>query len=213
MRTFACLLLSLLVASCCLLTYGQIPRRLVTKTLTLSNGLDWGNMGPLEYCPEGSWAAYMQGKFEEYSFLETDETAFNALRLYCITHEEALTGFIVSTEGEKGEWQEMRSCHDSFLTSMRARVLPPQGALADDVAVQNMQLECNYGQEILTVIDGAYAKIPLGNWGEWSACPKDSAICGIQTRYNKPTIAVDDAGVSDMLLFCCALNETATITN
>ncbi|XP_045136542.1 vitelline membrane outer layer protein 1 homolog [Portunus trituberculatus] len=213
MRTFACLLLSLLVGSCCLLTYGQIPRRQVTKTLTLSNGIDWGTLGKLEYCPDGSWAVNFEGKFEPYTFLDTDETGFNALRLYCFTKDNSLTGFITSTEGDKGEWQDMRSCHNGFLTAMRARVLPPQGALADDVAVQNMQLECDYGREILTAVDGAYAKIPLGEWGEWSACPKDSAICGIQTQYNKPTTAVDDAGVCDMLLFCCSLNETTTVTS
>lgn len=207
MRTHACLL-SFLVASCCFLAHGHIPRRLVTKTLSLDNGIDWGELGPLEFCPDGSFAVDLQAKFEPYDILDTDETAFNALKLYCYTPEGNFTGTIMSTEGEKGQWKETRKCHSGFLTSMRARVLPPQGALVDDVAVQNMQMECDYGQEILTAVENA--RVPLGDWGEWSVCPRESAICGMRTQYEAPSFTIDDAGVCDMLLFCCALDETTS---
>lgn len=38
------------------------PRRVITKTLYLSNGIDWGTIGPVEFCEDGSFAAYIEAK-------------------------------------------------------------------------------------------------------------------------------------------------------
>ncbi|XP_050725839.1 vitelline membrane outer layer protein 1-like [Eriocheir sinensis] len=211
------LLLSLLLAtSCCLLVFGSAPtpRRRITKTLYLSNGLPWGNWGDTEFCEDKSFAAYVEAKFEPYAALDADETALNALILYCVSLETGLpTGHIASTVGVKGELQGMKICTHGFITAIRARVLKSQGTFGDDVAIQNFQIECDRSY-IINAVDGQRdSRIPLGEWGEWSACPDGSAICGMEIRYNKVDALTDDAATSDAVFYCCALNDTLTRTN
>ncbi|XP_050725840.1 vitelline membrane outer layer protein 1-like [Eriocheir sinensis] len=217
MTAFHRLALSLLLAtSCCFLVFGSAPtpRRRITKTLYLNNGLPWGTWGDIELCEDGSFAAYAEAKFEIYAALDADETALNALILYCVNLATGLpTGHIASTVGEKGELQGMKTCPSGFITGIKARVLDSQGAFGDDVAIQNFQIECDRN-DIVTVIPGQKdTKIPLGEWGEWSACPDGSAICGIETRYNEVDAIIDDAAISDATFYCCALNDTLTHTN
>ncbi|XP_071537828.1 vitelline membrane outer layer protein 1-like [Panulirus ornatus] len=195
------------------------PRRLVTKSLVLNNGLPWGSWGDLEYCADGSFAVDMEVKFKKYRLLDRDETALNAVKLYCATPDLHQTGYVMSTEGREGRWQGMRVCSSGFLTGMRAKVLTPQGIFRDDVAVQNLQVECDYSPEVLTGVDdhphhhlegddaATAKKIPDGDWSLWSQCSNGTAICGIQVRYDSPNKPIDDAAVSDITMFCCALEE------
>nr|XP_027215944.1 vitelline membrane outer layer protein 1 homolog [Penaeus vannamei] len=76
------------------------PRRRVTDTLLLDNGVDAGDWGSIEYCEDGSFATALEIKFEPYSLIDTDETAVNAVRLYCSTLDHILTGYIQSVEGK-----------------------------------------------------------------------------------------------------------------
>ncbi|KAK4312291.1 hypothetical protein Pmani_016272, partial [Petrolisthes manimaculis] len=41
---------------------GVSPRRLIVKSLVLSNGLDWGEWQSVEYCPDGSFAVSAEAK-------------------------------------------------------------------------------------------------------------------------------------------------------
>ncbi|KAG7166408.1 Vitelline membrane outer layer protein 1-like 8 [Homarus americanus] len=166
------LFLALLV--CFAAVLGQRDR-IVTKSLVLDNGMDWGKWGEADYCDDGSFASFMEVKVGSLAITES-----------C-----------------------MRSCSRGFLTGLRAQVLGYQGVVFDDVAVQDIQMECNYGDEI---IDGTKTYhnfgIPNGNWGTWARCPNGSAICGIETRLEDPNLVTDDTAVDDLSMFCCALNPT-----
>ncbi|XP_071537826.1 vitelline membrane outer layer protein 1-like [Panulirus ornatus] len=184
-----------------------VPRRLVTKSLVLNNGLPWGSWGPVEYCEDGSFAVDMEIKFEPYDLLDTDETALNAVKLYCATPDMHQRGYITSTEGANGQWQGMRFCEDGYLTGMRAQVLKSQGVIGDDVAVQNLEMECNYGPSTVVGVQGTAARFPKGDWSQWSRCANGSAICGIETRVEAVSLVNDDTGATDLTMFCCSLKD------
>ncbi|XP_063589396.1 vitelline membrane outer layer protein 1-like [Penaeus indicus] len=200
MKTLAAL--SLL--SCAVLSAGQIlmyeERRVVSSNITLDNGLDWGTWGDIEYCPEGSFVHAFDTKFESGS--TTDETGVNALMLFCSTLEHHDTGYITSTVGEYGEWQGMRICTTGYVTGMRGNVLEPQGIVHDDVAVANMEMECDNGKEVITGVMAQ--KFTPGTWGEWAKCDSGSAVCGIQVKWEEPVLG-DDAATTNVILFCCSL--------
>ncbi|XP_037780989.1 vitelline membrane outer layer protein 1 homolog [Penaeus monodon] len=84
------------------LAEDDAPRRQITAELFLNNGMDWGVWGEAEFCPEGSFAHAFEVKLEIYS--ATDDTAVNAVKLYCSTPAEHDTGYAMSTEGRFGDW-------------------------------------------------------------------------------------------------------------
>lgn len=43
----------------------------------------------------------------------------------------------------------------------------------------------------------------LGEWGSWASCTSGNKICGLQVRLEDDHIADDDAGVSDVIMYCC----------
>ncbi|XP_047481274.1 vitelline membrane outer layer protein 1-like isoform X2 [Penaeus chinensis] len=189
----------------------ETPRRQITAELFLNNGLDWGLWGDADFCPEGSFAHAFEVKLELYS--ATDNTAVNAVKLYCSTPAEHDTGYAMSTEGRYGDWMGMRICETGHLTAMRANVLQSQGVLNDDVAVENVEMECNFGDEILAgVEDAKEERFELGEWSRWAHCFNGSAVCGIEIRYEEPYVG-DDAAVTDLVMYCCdtaALDDEET---
>ncbi|KAG7166407.1 Vitelline membrane outer layer protein 1-like 4 [Homarus americanus] len=196
------LLLPLL--SCCLLVAADVTKiqveRNVTTELKLNNGIAWGEWGTVELCPSGSYAHAFEVKFQSPG--GTDETALNAVKLYCATETEHDVDYVTSVVGIEGHWQGMRVCSDGFLTGMRAEVLEPQGLLHDDVAVENVQVQCDYDDnEILEGVENLPMFTP-GIYSEWGYCDAGSAICGLQVRYEAVSIG-DDSATTDLIMFCC----------
>lgn len=201
-------LLLLVFLSCSFLCHAK-PGRDITSFLSLDNGLDWGKWGTFEFCPEGSYAQDIEIRFESYELLDADETAVNSVKLYCVNKESHLTRYITSTIGKKGKWKGMKTCPTGMptgmMTGMRAKVLRDRGLLEDDVAVQNVEMECDFGLSTVLAMDEDVANIPDGCWSTWSKCDGESAICGIQIRYDKEIILEDDVALSDMVMACCSL--------
>ncbi|XP_064105698.1 vitelline membrane outer layer protein 1-like [Macrobrachium nipponense] len=201
-----CLVLSFRLADAA----PKVPaNRIVTKNLMLSNGLDFGKWGIIEYCPDGSFAASIEAKYEDPHLTDLDETALNAIKLYCSTPEGHHEGYITSTIGDEGEWKGMKSCPNGLMTGMRAQVLPYQGSLWDDVAVQNVETDCNYGESTILAHDGTGQSKP-GEWGLMAKCNEGSAICGLEIRYEMPNVVVDTTAVADISMFCCAIESHDT---
>ncbi|KAK7063230.1 hypothetical protein SK128_005239 [Halocaridina rubra] len=182
-------------------------QRVITKNLTLSTGLDFGDWGEEEYCPDGSFAVDLEVMFQDYFITHLDETAINAVKLYCSTLEGIHNGYITSTVGENGEWQGMRPCPNGLMTGTRGQVLDEQGLLGDDVAVQNVEMQCNYGESKVTGVlpTSRDVKINEGDWSEWGQCEQDSAVCGIKIRYEKPSLVADTTAISNIMMYCCAI--------
>ncbi|XP_076044998.1 vitelline membrane outer layer protein 1-like [Oratosquilla oratoria] len=178
--------------------------RMISQYLNLDNPYDAGEWGSVSLCPNGSFAHAFEVKFEEYNAV--DETAVNAIKLYCRNEHEHDLGYITSSEGQHGRWYGMRICSSGFLTGMRGQVLGYQGIFHDDVAVENVELECNHGSEILPgvakLIDVKFNT--NGDWSAWDQCHIGTAICGLQTRFESPVLA-DDVAIADFTMFCCEL--------
>ncbi|ROT74115.1 vitelline membrane outer layer 1-like protein [Penaeus vannamei] len=92
--------------ACCALVTAEPdeePKRPSTSALGLSNGLTWGDWGPKEFCPDGSFVHAFDTKYETFS--DTDETGLNAVKLFCSTPAHHDTGYVTSVIGQYGDWQ------------------------------------------------------------------------------------------------------------
>ncbi|XP_018020559.1 vitelline membrane outer layer protein 1 homolog [Hyalella azteca] len=184
-----------------------IETRGVTSTLFLNNPYDAGDWGFIGLCPEYSFVHAFEILFVPPG--NVDETAINAVKLYCSTEQHFDVGYVESAAGPDGLWYGMKVCHGTFITGFRAKVLEYQGVFTDDVAVQDFQAECNYGEEILSGIslldeeDATPVEFNDGEWSVWAQCPPGNAVCGLQTRVEAPQLADDDTAVTDINLFCC----------
>lgn len=58
-------------------------------------------------------------------------------------------------------------CSSHFITGFRANVLEYQGPFTDDVAVQDFEVECDYGKEIVDALP-----IPVPGKGSSSDSPQ-----------------------------------------
>ncbi|KAB7498746.1 Vitelline membrane outer layer protein 1-like protein [Armadillidium nasatum] len=154
MKAFtSCLFLTLLSLALCksqiydppLKIYGQT----ITQTLYIDNAYhDSGVWGPISLCPNNSFVDAFELKYQEPG--NVDETAINAIRLYCILNGHD-TGYVESSTGTHGEYFGMRVCSgDYLLTGFRANTLEYQGTFTDDVAVENFEGSCGYGREIVS---------------------------------------------------------------
>jgi len=179
------------------------PSRPHTAKLELSNPFDAskGSWGPVEFCPNNSFVRSYEMKLEPDGAF--DNTAVNAWKLYCVDATTGLdTAWVSSSQGDYGDWLGLRVCQKGgFVTGFHALVLQTNSLFSDDVAVQDWQVECDYGLEILGGETGR--STPTGEWGSWVQCPPDSAVCGIQTRVEKSQLTDDDTAVDDVALFCC----------
>ncbi|XP_045625243.2 vitelline membrane outer layer protein 1 [Procambarus clarkii] len=204
MNTFG-VFLPLLASSCLLLGVatqdvkkGSAVRN-VTQELTINNGVDWGDWGPIEFCDEGSFVHGFEVLFDPTGAL--DETAVNGVKLYCANDDHYDTGYVTSTVGSSGQWQGMRVCHEGFMTGFRAEVLEPQGVVHDDVAVENVEMQCGYNGEIFAgVLD--LPKFTPGTWSDWQQCEQGSTVCGLQVRFEAVSVG-DDAATTDLSMYCC----------
>ncbi|MPC85430.1 hypothetical protein E2C01_080206 [Portunus trituberculatus] len=67
----------------------------------------------------------------------------------------------------------------------------------------------------ITIVEGrkvetVHVKIPraahardYGDWGTWQACSEGNKICGLQVRLQNNHPLEDDAGVTDVDMYCC----------
>ncbi|XP_042857976.1 vitelline membrane outer layer protein 1 homolog [Penaeus japonicus] len=121
----------------------------VSESLSLDNGLNRGDWGPIELCPDGSHAYSFQIKYQDLGY--ADDTAVNGLKLFCRDSYGHTTGYVTSLEGKHGTWRSILSCPSSgLMEGVRGYVLPDQGTLHDDLGVDNVQMWCSGG----TILDG-----------------------------------------------------------
>ncbi|XP_072517670.1 vitelline membrane outer layer protein 1 homolog [Salminus brasiliensis] len=183
---------TLLLASC---ARGQRP---IKTTLTASNGGQWGDWGEKEMCPTDFYAVGFSLKVER-PIGDGDDTALNAIRLYCVNKCSSYPytdyAVVVSDMGPWGEWTQPKWCKSGKLMSFQLLVEPPQGR-GDDTAANDIMFQCSGGEEL------AGGGTIWGNWGGWSRCT-GTGICGIQTKVEKPQGSGDDTALNDVRFFCC----------
>jgi hypothetical protein len=152
------------------------PKKLIT-TFTL----DWHR------CPFGRYAQAVQLKTEPYLGLFEDDTAANAIRLYCGDPGNTTTSYITSSQAEWGNWGKVFSCRsdgrplppDGYITGFALRV---EGQTAgDDTATNNIRVICTYtngvGEQTLEA-DG----LTYGSWSGSRKCNSYQSVCAIKTQ-------------------------------
>ncbi|XP_028660102.1 vitelline membrane outer layer protein 1 homolog [Erpetoichthys calabaricus] len=165
-----------------------------SKMITVSNGANWGDWQFTDMCPEGMYARGFNLKVEEQQG-RGDDTALNAIRLYCSSSSSSYPDYYIqSGAGRWGSWTNVQWCSYGFLTAFKLKVEKYQGS-GDDTAANDIIFKCSNGDFI------------PGNgqiWGEWgetsNSCSK--GIRGIQTRIEEPQGDGDDTALNDVRFFC-----------
>ncbi|KAK7073138.1 hypothetical protein SK128_005177 [Halocaridina rubra] len=207
-----------------------------SEMIQIDNGLNRGDWGPPDLCPNASWATSFEIKYAALGHI--DDTALTGIRIYCQSSDGTLVGSAISEEATYGDWLDLRSCNaGEFFDAMRANVVPEQGDFGDDLGMDNLQMSCSDG----VILDGLYGTPALtleeeslklarehivfegketeavhviinekestkdaGEWGSWAFCTTGLRICGIETRVERDTTLTDDAGVVDLIMYCCS---------
>ncbi|KAM3927315.1 vitelline membrane outer layer protein 1 homolog [Leptodactylus fuscus] len=169
------------------LTYGH--------WISVDNGGNWGDWECEEWCPSGTKATGFSLKMERPLGSKGDDTALNAIRLYCTSSGRDTVEVITSKESKWGDWTSVSWCPSGHFISFALRVEAPQRD-EDDTAANNIMMQCSD----YTIIsgDGGY----WGSYGSWSGrCP--NGICGIKTRVEWPIGDGDDTALNDVQFACC----------
>ncbi|NWX87977.1 VMO1 protein, partial [Nothoprocta ornata] len=179
-----------LLGSCCL---RGTEARQYESVLTVPNGGLWGTWGKPQFCPKG-YAKGFELKVESKQgfWLFGDDTALNGIRLHCT---DGTT--IESSVGRWGTWTKAQFCTSNKIISFSLRV-EPQQHLLDDTAANNVMFLCSDG----TQLEGH--GLSGGQYGPWSESCKSTAVCGLQTKVDKPKGRGDDTALNSLKLYCCA---------
>ncbi|XP_039355526.1 vitelline membrane outer layer protein 1-like [Mauremys reevesii] len=166
------------------------PSRPYNQVLVLPNGAPRGEWGPVEMCPEGSYANGFATKGDAPG---EDETGLNGIRLHC---SDGTT--VQSSVGAWGRWQGARYCPRGYLRAFSLGVQPRQDA-GDDVAAAGLRVACSDGELL-----AGHAGDAGGREGPWSRPCLSGSVCGLQTRVEEPGGQRGDrAALNDVRLFCC----------
>ncbi|XP_050686034.1 vitelline membrane outer layer protein 1 homolog [Eriocheir sinensis] len=204
----------------------------VVESLNLDNGLNRGEWGPIALCPDGSTAFAFEIKYSGTGYADDTcvnairlycQDSAGSLTASVTSSEGSYgqwKGMRTCPGGEN-------------FNAMRANVVPDMGTFGDDLGMDNLQLQCSggnvldglygtpaKGQGPMVVremknlgdreVEAVHMKLrksaharDLGEWGAWANCSVGNKICGLQVRLEDDHLVEDDAGVSDVIMFCC----------
>ena len=166
---------------------------------------NWGNWtahGPV-FCDPGTWAIGYRMRVEssQGGGNSDDDTALNAVRLLCKQPRAGGEEWIAAHEGLWGSWHGEARCPGSnTLRSARIRLESSQGG-GDDTAANNLQFACNGTLGTLQASGG----MSWGSWRSWHQCPDNTAICGIDSKFEGSQGGDDDTALNGVRLYCCNL--------
>jgi len=166
---------------------------------------NWGDWGVFQRCPWGRYAQGFQLKTEPNQYLG-DDTALNAIRLFCGDPYRPDTGVVTSTIGDFGEWGNVYTCYPGVLTGFQLRVESERSGSGDDTATNNARFFCSSLPNPNDYIEGDGM-----SWGDWSQaqhCYGGQAICGIQTQVEPYRDSGDDTMLNNVRLECCQYSAT-----
>lgn len=126
-----------------------------------------------------------------------DDTALNAIALYCRYRNGRDAGRIEPHPGFWGNWGEGRNCpQGTFMTHFQMKVEPPQGS-GDDTAANSVAFWCSNNQRI----EAAGSR--WGAWGTWQGGFPSSAICGVRAKVEPQLGKGDDTALNDLEFTWC----------
>jgi hypothetical protein len=156
-------------------------------------------------CPAGMWAVGYQMRVEgsQGGGLSggNDDTSLNSVNLLCQNLTTGAQQWIGSHPGVWGSWYPGSTCSGSnnLLKGARMRIEAPQGG-DDDTAANDVEFAC-------TKIGRPHAPggNPWGTWGSFASCPANTAVCGLNIRFEESVGGDDDTAMNGLELECCNL--------
>ncbi|XP_068130020.1 vitelline membrane outer layer protein 1 homolog [Hyperolius riggenbachi] len=162
--------------------------------ILVENGGPWGGWGGTQSCPEGTSARGFSLLVESPQG-RGDDTALNAIKLYCAEpYSTTVKATVTSSAGGWGHWTRVQWCPSGDIVSFSLKVEQPIDG--DDTAANNIMFQCSD----LTILTGDGG--PWGDFGGWSDICY-SGVCGIRTRVEGSQGKGDDTSLNDVQLRCC----------
>ncbi|MDJ0556384.1 MAG: hypothetical protein QNJ68_18485 [Microcoleaceae cyanobacterium MO_207.B10] len=178
--------------------FGQSFRNDIVNVKESGNGAPWGTWTRPAYCPPGSWAAGYTMRVEPGQG-RGDDTALNAVALYCRDRRGRNVGRISPHQGFWGSWVEGAGCQPAqFFTHFQLKVERGQGR-GDDTAANSVRFWCS-NDERVEATGG-----PWGRFGEWQGGFSRAAICGVRAKVESKQGRGDDTALNDLEFTWCRI--------
>jgi hypothetical protein len=177
-----------------------------TLSQTAPNATPWGGWSERVYCPQGSYVGGYRMRVEP-SRGSKDDTALNAVDLYCYDRAGNLVSSLIPHNGHWGDWGQLATCpKGTYATAFMLKVEPPQGR-GDDTGANSVKFACSNGSVIEASGGGAW-----GSWTSgWVIDPSyswnttNTAICGVSAKIEGWQGTGDDTSLNDLEFTWCRL--------
>ena len=137
----------------------------------------------------------MQLKIESRQWWGGDDTALNAIRLYCSDGT-----LLTSCEGVWGKWRSSVSSKNSIVgIQLRSEKWQRGG---DDTAANGVRFKDCHGR-IYKPGDGYW-----GDWSKWVHCPNGTVITGFWTKVEARQGRGDDSALQTVRFYCDKLSSS-----
>ncbi|WP_197047574.1 hypothetical protein [Planktothrix serta] len=168
--------------------------------LEAPNATPWGSWTRAVYCPPDSWAAGYTIRVDVLSG-PGDDTALNAVALYCRERNGHDVARISPHDGFWGSWREGANCpQGQFFTHFTLKVEPSRRN-QDDTAANSVAFACSNGQRLEASGGGQW-----GSFGEWQGGFSDAAICGVRAKIEEPLgRGGDDTALNNLEFTWCRI--------
>lgn len=178
-----------------------VPRNGITGVKSAPNATGWGRWSTAVYCPSGSYVGGYSMRVEPWQ-RRGDDTALNAVALYCYDHAGNMVERIVPHPGFWGNWGEEAKCpKGTYAMQFKLKVEPPQGR-GDDTGANSVAFTCHRVPMAIIEIEASGG----GGWGSWSSWvlgPQYSAICGVRAKVEDWQRGGDDTALNDLEFTWC----------
>jgi hypothetical protein len=199
MKKVLIMLVCLIVALPVQTAFGQSVRNDQVGRYKSGNGGSWGGWTLPVYCPPGTWAAGYTMRVEPPQG-KGDDTALNAVALYCRDRYGNDMGRVSPHPGFWGNWVEGANCpRGAFLTYFRLKVEPSLGSGGDDTAANSVAFKCSTGH----IIEAAGGR--WGYYGYWQGGYLNAAICGVAAKVEPQQGKGDDTALNDLEFTWCRM--------
>ncbi|OXA43465.1 vitelline membrane outer layer protein 1 homolog [Folsomia candida] len=164
---------------------------------------NWGEWGSFHRCPNGTFAQGFRLRTEPYKGALIDDTASNAVRLFCGDPDNINTPTISSTEGHWGTWGEIFKCRPGgYIHGFSLRVEQPFLIPDDETATNNFRFYCNNDEpDVFLEGDGINR---FGQWRSIKKCARSEALCALQTQVQRDQGLGDDTALNNISAECCS---------
>lgn len=198
----------LLVLSICFLAKKSDARSDLVSWIESNKLTNFGDWGPEDLCPDGSYVIGFDLKIEDFQ-REKDDTALNGISLTCFDlKQNRITKYVTSSVGPWGFYRGRNDFIKGLANGFELKSDPNQGR-GDDAGADDFNLISANADGTSSILKGGEI-LPFGKWATTNKmCPSMTAICGIQTQVEKAQGDGDDTALNNIKLACCKVPHRA----